>query len=96
MRIDMDDELAFYNETCKTCLYYHVTPGHTTWNVCRFWVPSSTAINQYAIQPHVADPHETNVMDACGCYKKNPFLKEEQPVDDNPKATPASEIGEVS
>lgn len=80
----MDDEFEFYNETCATCVYYGVTPGHQTWNICRFWIPSSTAINQWAIWPHVGHPKENTVMQACGCYKRNPFLKKEQPIDETP------------
>lgn len=73
----MNDEFEFYNEKCETCVYYYETPGHQTWNSCRFWIPSSTAINQWAIFPHVGNPHTGEIAVACGCYKRNPFLKEE-------------------
>jgi hypothetical protein len=83
----MSEKYKFKGKTCKSCSFYHITEGHVTWNVCVAWQPSSTAINQFAIYPHVDD----NFV-ACAMYEP---LEEEQPVDDNPKAKPASEIGEV-
>lgn len=91
----MDERFDFYNETCANCVYYEETPGHQTWNICRFWIPSSTSINQWAIFPCVGDPTGTSAMKACGCFVRNPFLKEDKPVDANPNAVPISEIGEV-
>jgi hypothetical protein len=43
-----------------------------TWNVCVAWQPSATAINQFAIYPHVDDK-----FIACAMYEP---LKEEPPV----------------
>jgi hypothetical protein len=86
----MNDEFEFYHETCQHCVYFLRTPGHVTFDICRYWVPNATAINQHPYPTHVDEDRP-----ACGCYRRNPFLKEEQPVDDNPKAIPASEIGEV-
>jgi hypothetical protein len=76
----MNEEFEFYDKKCDTCVYYMETPGHQTWNICRFWIPSSTAINQWAIFPHVGHPKEGGVMHACGCYRNNPFLKQEESV----------------
>jgi hypothetical protein len=83
----MENKYKFIGKTCKSCAFYHITKGHTTWNICIAWQPSATAINQYAIYPHVDDD-----FIACGMYEP---LEEEQPVDDNPEAIPASEIGEI-
>ena len=66
-------EFDFYNETCASCVYYLKTPGHVTFNCCRYWVPSPTAINQYSIMPHVDD-----VFPACGCFRRNPFLDKKE------------------
>ena len=81
-----NSKYKFRGKTCGTCAFYHITEGHVTWNNCVAWQPSATAINQFAIYPHV-DQNFT----ACGMYEP----LEEEPVDADPKAIPASEIGEV-
>jgi hypothetical protein len=70
----MSEKFKFRGKTCGSCAFYHITKGHVTWNVCVAWQPSATAINQFAIYPHVSDD-----FIACAMYEP---LKEE-PVEEN-------------
>ena len=62
-----DPDMSFLSETCGTCLYFLRVPTESRKNMCRFFVPTSTSLNQLACELHVADDRL-----ACGQWKKHP------------------------
>jgi hypothetical protein len=60
---------SFRTETCRTCDFFLRTPGDSIHrkDICRYWVPTSTAQNQYGYLTNVDDD-----MPACGCYQRHP------------------------
>lgn len=67
--VDVIPDRSFRTETCKTCDFFLRTPGDSIHrkDVCRGWVPSSTAQNQYAYLANVDEG-----LPACSCYRRNP------------------------
>lgn len=69
-----DPTLAFYNETCGTCLYMHDavpdTPNHLQAPFCRQSVPSATGSVWEGEHPRVKPERW-----ACGQWRQNPFLR---------------------
>jgi hypothetical protein len=63
-----DKQFDFMFEVCGTCAYFYTVQNHVSWDTCRFWVPTPTAINQYPYPVHVPQNYP-----ACGQYKRNPF-----------------------
>ena len=65
--------LAFYDETCATCLYFReTTTGGIKGNICRYFVPTATAINQLGYPLHMLASEP-----ACGQWKSNPVRSRE-------------------
>lgn len=60
---------SFRAETCKTCDFFLRTLGstHHRKDICRYWVPTGTAQNQFGYLTNVDE-----TMPACGCYRRNP------------------------
>ena len=64
--IDTEDEFIFLEQTCADCAYFYPT-APTLKDVCRFWVPTATANNQYGYLTHVSAEQI-----ACGQFKLHP------------------------
>lgn len=71
---DIHPEDSFYFETCATCLFFRVTPtGGFRGNICRFWVPTATSINQVGLPLHMMANEP-----ACGQWELNPNRTHEE------------------